>query len=192
MKRKFEQIKQRLKDPRVGWGTIFLASFLESTVVPIPIEVALVPLMLAAKERRWRIASIALLGTIAGAMAGYVVGFLFWGYLGQPLSNYLGVSAQIVGYAETLRSEGFLLLLSAGVTPIPYQIASVSAGLIEYSIFLFLLATVIARGVRYWGLALLVATFGDRAATLIKKHKKPVAVTTIAVMAAIVLWRLAL
>ncbi len=186
-----ERLKGRLQDPAVGAGTILLVSFLESTVVPIPIEFALIPLMAAARDRLWWIATVALAGTILGAVAGYGLGYFFWDLFGQSLAERFGILQEIQHYSEELRANGFPLLVSAGVTPIPYKIVSVSAGIAGYNFLLFLLATAIARGVRYWGLALLVHFFGRRAGEIIKRHKTSAVVITSILMAVIIVWSFA-
>jgi membrane protein YqaA with SNARE-associated domain len=150
---------------------ITIASFLESTVVPIPLEAVLIPLMQAKREKLWLIAFMATLGCIVGALFGYAIGYFLFDAIGQDVITWFGSEQQFERVTQDMQAQGFWFVLSLGIVPIPFQIAMLAAGATKYSIWLFLLATIIARSLRYFGLALVVKLFGNKAERFIRRYK---------------------
>lgn len=187
--KRVETWSRRLSESRYALALIGVASFLETLVLPIPIELIVVPFMLANRRRIWLIAAITTLGCLLGAVVGYGFGALLFGSAGQWLIETFGWQAAFERFSQQFDRNGFWAILSIGITPIPFQIAMLAAGVAGYPILLFLLATAVARGLRYFGLAVLVVVFGQRTLTLWKKHSTSVG---IAVLVAIVLIFLAL
>ncbi len=169
--------------------SVTLASFLESTVVPIPLEAVLIPLMQAKREKLWWIALMATLGCIIGAVVGYAIGYYLFQFFEDTLVTWLSNPEQLETIKQQLNNRGFWYVLSLGVVPVPFQLAMLAAGAVSFSLPLFLLATAIARSIRYFGLALLVQLAGNQAETIFKRYKiQTVVVITLIV---IVVWWLA-
>ncbi|KFZ31919.1 hypothetical protein IDSA_04370 [Pseudidiomarina salinarum] len=154
---------------------VFLASLLESLVVPIPLELILIPIMLSQRHRLWAISSMALAGCLVGAMIGYGIGFLFFDDLGQMLLSWLGYDNGFAEFNRQFEEHGFATVLFIGISAVPFQIAMLAAGSTGYPLYLFLIAAAIARGVRYYGLALLVHWFGDYALQWYERYDRRVA-----------------
>ncbi|GAA0855074.1 YqaA family protein [Aliiglaciecola litoralis] len=154
------------------WSVAF-ASFLESTIVPIPLEAVLIPLMQAKRDKLWSIALMATLGCIAGALVGYGIGYLLFDLIGDTLVNWFSNPDQMQTVRDKIAQDGFWYVLTIGLIPVPFQIAMLAAGATGYSIWLFLLATLIARSIRYFGLAILVKVAGNQAENWFKKYKLP-------------------
>lgn len=157
------------------WG-VGIASFLESIIVPIPLEAILIPLMQARRSAMIAIATAALLGCLVGASVGYAVGYFIFDAIGQQLVSMVSTQQQYEQVVRQMETQGFWFVLSVGVVPIPFQIAMLAAGATKYSFALFLAASVIARALRYYGLAALVWVAGNRAQALFERHKISVAV----------------
>ncbi len=150
---------------------ITLASFLESTIVPIPLEAVLIPLMQARRERLWAIAFMATLGCVFGAIFGYALGYYLFDLVGDWIIQTLSSPEQFENVTNKMESQGFWFVMTLGIAPIPFQIAMLAAGATKYSLLLFILATVIARSLRYFGLAAVVYFAGDKAESLIRRYK---------------------
>jgi membrane protein YqaA with SNARE-associated domain len=176
-------VARRLANSRKGLWLIGVMSFLESIIVPIPLEVVLIPYMMARRDALWRIASVVLLGCLVGALVGYGVGYFVFDTLGRWIIDTTGWQSQFETTKDWFGSNGFWAVLAIGVTPVPFQVAMLVAGVMKYPLLLFVLATVIARGVRYFGLALLVHMVGDKAEEMWTRHKK----TTATVLTGVVL-----
>ena len=156
-------LARRLNAARHRMAYLGIASVLETTVVPIAIELVLVPFMLANPGRIWTIATVTLIGCLIGASAGYLLGLLLFDTAGLWVIRTLDLGAAYDGFAERFAQHGFAAILLVAITPIPFQVAMLAAGAADYPFALFMLACVIARGARYYGLAGLVLLAGPRA-----------------------------
>lgn len=181
-----ERWKERLDEH--GLWMIGVASFLESTIVPIPLELALIPYMVSRRDKLWAIAAIVTGACLLGALVGYGVGYFFMEGLGQSLVETMGWAEGMDSFRASLQDHGFLAVLSIGVTPVPFQSAMLVAGLTHYPLHLFLLAAAIARGLRYFGLALLVHWAGDHAEELWEKHSRKLGAAAAVAVLGVVGW----
>lgn len=147
-----------------------VVSFLETIIVPIPIEVVLIPLMALNRDRIWQIATVTTLGCLIAALVGYGVGMALYQSLGVWFIETMGMQSAYESFQTFFGQYGFVAILALGVIPVPFQIAMITAGVSGYPIYLFVLAALIARGIRYYGLAWLVLHFGTRAEDLWRRH----------------------
>lgn len=150
---------------------ITLASFLESTVVPIPLEALMIPLMQKRREKLWLIAFLATVGCMLGALLGYAFGYFVFELIRDYVMEYLTSEEQFKAFQDRMASDGFWFVFSTGVTPIPLQVAMLAAGVSGYSLGLFMLAVALGRIIRYFGLAVLVYYFGDQSERVIRRYK---------------------
>ncbi len=181
--KKVKQKTKKLVDSKHMLKGITLASFLESTIVPVPLEAVMVPLMQARRESLWKIALMATIGCIIGAIFGYALGYYLFDIIGQWLIDTFFSQNQFENVKQQMQSQGFWFVMTLGIAPIPFQVAMLAAGATQFSLPLFLLATVIARAIRYFGLAIVVYYAGDKAEQLIKRYKlKAVIVITLVVL----------
>jgi membrane protein YqaA with SNARE-associated domain len=164
---------------------ITTASFLESTVVPIPLEAVLIPLMQARREKLWLIALMATLGCIIGALFGYALGYYLFDVVGDWIIGTFSNPEQFDAIKQKMHDQGFWFVITLGIVPIPFQIAMLAAGATKYSLTLFLIAATIARAIRYFGLAVIVYYAGDKAERMVRKHKSKamIIITIIALLA---------
>lgn len=162
---------------------ITLASFLESTIVPIPLEAVLVPLMQARRDKLWLIALMATVGCVMGAVFGYALGYYLFDLVGDWVIEAFSSPEQFEQVKQQMRDEGFWFVMTLGIAPIPFQIAMLAAGATKYSMVMFLIATMIARSLRYFGLAIVVYYAGNKAEQLIKRYKmKAILAMTVVVL----------
>lgn len=162
--------RRRLANSRHGLWWIGLASFAETLIVPIPIELVLIPYMLANPGRIWRIAAATTAGCVLGALVGYGVGIVLFDSVGRWLIETFGWAGAYDMFQARFAAHGFWAIVGIGLTPIPFQIGMLAAGAAEYSVVLFIAAAAVARGLRYFGLGLLVRLFGARALALWQRH----------------------
>lgn len=159
-----------LAESHYGDGLLGLASFLETIIVPIPIELVIVPYMITYPKRLWRIATITLAGCLIAAMIGYGIGYFLLESVGRWTLSLLGEQQAFTTFQERFQENGFWAVLMIGVIPVPFQAAMHAAGAAGYPVALFLLGADIARGIRYYGLALLVWLIGERTLALWQRH----------------------
>ena len=160
------------------WETpsLFFVSAAETTVVPVPIELLLVPHMAANRDRALGLATVTLAGCLFGASLGYVVGLLLFESLGIWLIDIFGWQKGFTEFRGFFDAYGFWAIVALGIVPIPFQTAMLLAGLAQYPFWLFLLAAVISRGARYYGLAALVIAIGQGAEAAWRRHSGAVGI----------------
>ena len=161
---------QRLYDQVLAWAAHAKApaimsglSFAESSFFPIPPDVMLGPMCLARPGKAWNFAALCTASSVLGGLLGYAIGR--WAF--QWIEPWLMSS----GYADIFRSTveafetwGFLYILLAGFTPIPYKVFTIGAGVIGMPIIPFLLGSMAGRGARFFMVAGLIRAMGDRGA----------------------------
>lgn len=179
----------RLEESGHAYWLLFLASVLETLLIPIPIEIILIPWMMAHPEKKWRIASVALAGNLFAATLGYGLGSLAMEQWGESLIAAYGGQAAYADFQARFAEDGFMAILAIGIVPVPFQIAMLVAGASDYPLVLFLLAALLARGVRYFGLALLVALFGDAAMKLWQRHSRLVGIGLLVLFVGWMVWQ---
>lgn len=145
-------------------------SFLETIIIPVPIEVVLIPLMAANTHRIWTLATVTTAGCLLASILGYAVGMTLYQSAGTWFIEMMNMQSAYESFQAFFDQYGFIAILTLGILPIPFQVAMITAGLSGYPILLFVLAALISRGIRYYGLAWLVSRFGDRAQYLWQHH----------------------
>lgn len=175
---------ERLERSPHALTLLFLASMAETLVVPIPIELVLIPWMLWHPERKWAIAGVALAGNLAAASIGYGLGAFAMERWGPALLGWFGDPTVYEELVERFEEDGFMTVVSIAVVPIPFQLAMLASGAAGYPFLLFLLAALIGRGVRYFGLALLIAIAGEAAMRLWQRYSVPIGLAGLAAFGA--------
>lgn len=186
LRKKVKKKTKQLINSKHMLKSITTASFLESTIVPIPLEAILVPLMQAKRELLWKIAFMATVGCVIGALFGYALGYYLFDVFGDWIISTFFDAQQFDNVKQQMQAQGFWFVMTLGIAPIPFQVAMLAAGATKFSLPLFLLATVIARSLRYFGLAAVVYFAGNHAEKLIKRYRmKAMAAITLLV---VLLW----
>ena len=145
--------------PRALWVLAFVA-FIESSVFPIPPDVLMIPMILAAPHRAWLIASVALVSSVLGGMAGYAIGYFAYDSIGQPVLEALGKGDAIEAFNTRFNDFGFWAVLTAGVTPFPYKVITILSGWTGMPLGTFIATSILARGLRFFIVAGLLWKYG--------------------------------
>ena len=153
---------RRVVDARYAQLALFGFAFLEATALPIPIEAVMVPYMQMRRDIMWRLAVIALAGFMCSALLGYAVGNLLFDSVGAPLLAWTGWTGSFEAVQARLAGDGFWAMLLVGLTPLPTQVLMIGAGSIGIPLNEFVAAVLVARGLRYLAVGLLVYLYGDR------------------------------
>ena len=150
----------RLGASRHALWALAAVSFIESSVFPIPPDVLLIPMILAAPHRAFRIAALCTLASVLGGLLGYWIGFAAFEQVGRPVLEFYGKDAYFADFARRYNDWGAWAVLTAGVTPFPYKVITILSGATALNIWVFLVASVIARGLRFFVVAWLLWRFG--------------------------------
>jgi len=135
-------------------------SFVESSFFPIPPDVLLIPMVLAAPTRAWRIAFVCTVASVAGGMFGYALGYFLFESLGRPLLDFYGYAAKFAEFRALYNEWGAWIVFVAGVTPFPYKVITIASGVTALDPAVFTIASVLARGLRFFVVAALLRWLG--------------------------------
>ena len=155
-------------------------SFAESSFFPIPPDVMLVPMVLADRKKAWWYAFIATVASVIGGIAGYGIGYFLLEAVGKPILAFYGKSQGLEEFRQLFEQYGFWILLTKGMTPIPYKVLTIAAGVAQMNMAAFIGASVVARSMRFFLVAGLLYFFGEPIREFIEKRL--ILVTTIVVV----------
>ncbi len=141
------------------WALAIVA-FIESSVFPIPPDILLIPMIVARPSRAFLLAGICTLASTLGGLAGYLIGVFLFETVGLPVLSFYGMTDQFEVFRQTYNDWGVWAVLIAGVTPFPYKVITILSGATGLSLPVFMLASLIARGLRFFLVAALLWKFG--------------------------------
>ena len=148
-------------------------SFIESSFFPAPPDVMLIPMVVAKREQFITIALIATIFSVLGALFGYFIGYVFFNEIGIKIFEIYGYENVYV-LKEKFSTKGGLLswlgiLFTAGFTPLPFKIFTITSGFIHFNILFFIFACIMARGLRFFLEAFLVNKYGENIGPFLEK-----------------------
>ena len=151
-----------------------IVSFVESSFFPIPPDVMVVPMVISKKTDFKKIFLITTIFSVLGGMLGYVIGAFFFEF-GAHIMNFYGYEDKLYNIKESLvRNDGFYawlgILFLAGFTPLPYKVFTIASGLIGFNFLIFVLISLISRGLRFFLVSYLSYKFGYLFSEFIDKH----------------------
>lgn len=149
---------------------LFAIAFIESSFFPIPPDVMLIPMILAAPKKAWSIASVATVGSVIGAYLGYAIGFYFFQLIAEPLLNFYGYLEKFNSFKDLYNQYGAWIVFGAGITPFPYKIITIASGVVHMNLIVFTIASIIARGMRFFLVAWLLKKYGETMREFIEKN----------------------
>jgi membrane protein YqaA with SNARE-associated domain len=145
-------------------------SFMESSFLPVPPDIMLIPMSLARPDRAWRFATICTLTSVAGGMLGYFIGSALYESVGLWVIRLYGYGDKIEAFREGYAHYGALIILIKGVTPIPYKLVTIASGFAGYNFGAFVLLSLLTRGARFFAEAFLLVRYGPRARVMIEER----------------------
>jgi len=154
-----------------GW--LAAISFIESSFFPIPPDVALIPMCIARPARALRYAFICTAASVAGGLFGYAIGHLLFESIGRPIIEFYGAAAIFDSFQQKFNNWGAWIILVAGVTPIPYKIATIAAGAAGMNVPAFIATSVVGRAARFYLVAWLLWKYGAPIQGAIEKYLNP-------------------
>jgi membrane protein YqaA with SNARE-associated domain len=156
------------KHPR---GPVYLAalSFAESSFFPIPPDVMLAPMTLAAPEKAWRLALLTSIASVVGGLFGYLLGMFAFDLI-EPLLQGTRYFDHYLQAQSWFDDWGFWAIFLAGFSPIPYKVFTITAGVISMALLPFILASFIGRGARFFLVASLMVWGGERMDGMLRRY----------------------
>ena len=161
------------------WGAValFVLAFAESSFFPIPPDVLLIALCIGATAKSFRFAAICLAGSVFGALVGYTIGHFAWQ---TPSGEFTALANFFFEHVFTIEQFNevkalydqydFWVVFTAGFTPLPYKLITISGGLFSINLPMFFVASVVSRGLRFFIFAALIWKFGAPIKSFIDKY----------------------
>ncbi|MBP0483052.1 YqaA family protein [Sagittula salina] len=157
-------------DSRNALWVLALISFIEASAFPIPPDVLMIPMVLAAPHRAWLIALVATVASVLGGLLGYGIGFFAFEALGQPILEFFGKADKMAEFNATFNDAGFWAVLIAGVTPFPFKVITIMSGWTAMPLATFLTTAMVARALRFFVVAGLLRAFGAPIRDFIERY----------------------
>ena len=146
--------------PKASWF-LSLISFIESSFFPIPPDIVLIPMILANRLKAWWYAFICTLSSVLGGIAGYFIGAFFYSTIGILIVKYYSLETEFANFELLYNQYGIWIVLGAGFTPFPFKFITIASGVFHLNIVLFTIVAIIARGMRFYLIAIILRLFGD-------------------------------
>ncbi|MEM8916506.1 MAG: YqaA family protein [Pseudomonadota bacterium] len=145
-------------------------SFIESSFFPIPPDILLIPIILANRARAAFVVAVCTIASVAGGLFGYAIGFFLFDTVGQPLLDFYGYAEKFGTFQQMYNENGGWIVFGAGLTPFPYKVITIASGVTQLDLTTFVIASVIARGMRFALLGVLLWWAGPRILPFIEKN----------------------
>ena len=145
---------------RHALAALAFIAFIESSVFPIPPDILIIPMVLAARDQAWRIVLVATVASVLGGLLGYAIGAGLYETIGRPVLEFYGYAEKFFDFQEVYAEWGLWIVAGAGFTPVPYKVITIASGVMDLDLATFTIASVVSRGARFLLLAGLLWYFG--------------------------------
>lgn len=173
----------------VGWAETKRAeqalagvSFVESSFFPIPPDPLLIAMVMARPASFLRHAAICTVASVFGGMFGYVIGLLLFSTIGAWIVNTYGLQEEFVYIGQRYQDNAFLTVFTAAFTPIPYKLITIAGGVFHINFLMFVLASLIGRGMRFFLVATFMYHLGQRYKDSIEKYIDTLSIVFVALL----------
>ena len=149
---------------------LFAISFIESSFFPIPPDIMIIPMVLATQNKAYKIASVATLASVLGGCFGYAIGVFGYEVIAKPLLEFYGYMENFHKFENYYHQYGAWIVFIAGLTPIPYKLITIASGIVRLDFSIFIVASILARGMRFYLIAWLLKRYGEPMKSFIEKN----------------------
>lgn len=151
-----------------GW--LAFISFLESSIFPIPPDIMLIPMIMAQREKAFRIALVCTLASVVGGWAGYAIGYFLYESIGKWVLEVYHLTEKFAAFSAAFNEYGAWIVLIKGMTPIPYKLITIAAGSVKMDFMIFTISSIGSRAMRFFLVAALLWWFGPAIQSFIEKR----------------------
>ena len=169
LKKTYNWTLEKAQHKNAKWY-LSLISFAESSFFPIPPDILLIPMALASKARALFYAFMCTLFSVLGGILGYAIGYFFYNSVGIYIVDFYHLENSFNIFENYYKEFGILIVLGAGITPFPYKFITIASGVFGINIFLFIIVSIIGRGLRFYLIAILLYFFGEKIKLIIDKY----------------------
>ena len=146
---------------RHAMAAMALISFAESSFLPLPPDILLVPMTLAQPRRAWLIAAVCTIASVAGGYVGYAIGYFLFDTIGLHVLEFYHMMDKYEAFKAAFAEWGAWIIVIKGLTPIPFKLVTIASGAAQFDLVTFTVASIVSRGLRFFLLAALLWRFGE-------------------------------
>ena len=169
LKKTYNWTLEKAQHKNAKWY-LSLISFAESSFFPIPPDILLIPMALASKARALFYAFTCTLFSVLGGILGYAIGYFFYNSVGIYIVDFYHLENSFNIFENYYKEFGILIVLGAGITPFPYKFITIASGVFGLNFYLFVIVSIIGRGLRFYLIAILLYFFGEKIKLIIDKY----------------------
>jgi membrane protein YqaA with SNARE-associated domain len=169
LRRLYDWTLNQAASPYAIW-LLALIAFVESSIFPVPPDVLLIPMVLAARSRAWLIAAVCTAASVSGGLLGYAIGALLFDAIGAPVLELYGYLDKFSDFQQRYNEYGAWIVFGAGLTPFPYKVITIASGVTDLDLATFTVASVLARGLRFFFIAALLWWVGEPIRRFIERN----------------------
>lgn len=164
-------------------------SFVESSFFPIPPFVIIIAMLTKEKKPSWiKLALIGMVSSVLGGIFAYFIGMFFYGYIGLPLVRFYGIENEVAYLGTLFKDHVFVTIVLASISPIPYKVFTISAGLFSVNFVSFVLASILGRSLRFFTVAYVSHRYGAKAKDMLIEKQKTMTRVAVTFLALLVLY----
>ena len=160
----------RLAGSRHALWALAAVSFAESSFFPIPPDIMLIPMVLAARERAFLLAGVCTVASVIGGYFGYAIGYFLFESIGRWVFDTYGLMAAYEAMKADFDQYGAWIIIAKGMTPIPYKLLTIASGMTQFDLLEFSVASVISRSMRFFLVAALLWKYGEPIRAFVEKR----------------------
>lgn len=164
-------------ESRWGWLALFIIALFEASWFPLPPDILLIALCLGATKRSFRFATICLVGSVLGAALGYMIGYFLWTTPSGEATALANLFYEYIFSVDSFNNVGalydrfnFWIVFTAGFTPLPFKLFTIAGGMFHINFLMFIIASMVSRGMRFFLIAWLIWKFGAPIKSFIDKY----------------------
>lgn len=169
LRRLYDWTLHLAETPRATYA-LGVVSFTESSFFPVPPDALMIPMIIARRHSAWRLAFICTVTSVLGAMFGYLIGALFFDQVAKPILDFYGYGEKFEHFAALYNHWGAWILIIVSLTPLPFKVAAIASGATGLGFPIFILGSIVARGIRFYTVAALLYWFGPSVRDFIEKR----------------------
>jgi membrane protein YqaA with SNARE-associated domain len=178
LQRTYDWILSFANHPYAIW-ILGAVSFAESSFFPIPPDPLYIAMLLARREQTWKLATLCTVTSVVGGWVGYAIGYGLYETIGEFILQTYGLQGAFDRFQDSFNQWGFWIVALKGLTPIPYKVVTIACGVTQLDFMTFTIASIIARGFRFFLLAALFWHFGPPLKNYIEKNLAFVTLTSL-------------
>lgn len=160
-------------------------AFIESSFFPLPPDLMLIPMSLANRKRAFYYAALCTVASVIGGLFGYAIGYFLFETVGRFILGLFGDPDKLYATFKNFYDQhGAWIILIKGMTPIPYKIVTIFSGMVKFNLLVFIGTSIVARGIRFFLIAILITLFGEKIRDFLEKHLEKALLATLLLVVA--------